>query len=180
MTGRKLCADCCGLLRPGARAVKSQPPVSHQALTPNANLLTQINWRWRERDKLALMTTFDEKTLNPLRTILTVREAELISEISAARQADIAAADDAGIATTDVGDMKDQAGSLERTAIKDAETQRDRDELADVRAALARFKAGTYGVCIDCAQPMDLKRLTALPAAARCMPCQTLFESRMV
>jgi len=142
--------------------------------------LTQINWQAGERHTLIGMTTFDEKTLKPLRAALTSREAELIDEISAAREADIAMADAKGIATTDVGDMKDQASSQERTALKDAEVQRDRDELADVRAALARFNAGNYGICIDCAKPIDATRLTAIPAAARCMACQTQFEARVV
>jgi len=142
--------------------------------------LTQINWQAGERHTLIGMTTFDEKTLKPLRAALTAREAELVGEITAARKADIAAADATDIASTDVNDFKDQAGNEERSALKDAEVQRDRDELADVRAALARFNAGSYGICIDCAKPIDAKRLTAIPAAARCMTCQTQFEAGAV
>ncbi len=126
------------------------------------------------------MNTFDEKTLKPLRACLLVRESELLGEIGAAREADIAAANAIGIAATDVNDLKDQASSRERTTLQDAEVQRDRNELADVRAALARLNHGTYGTCIDCAQPIDLLRLTAIPAAARCMACQTQFESRAI
>ena len=126
------------------------------------------------------MNTFDEKTLKPLRAALRVRQSELLGEIGAARQADIAAANAIGIAATDVNDLKDQAGNRERTTLQDAEVQRDHNELADVRAALARLHDGTYGTCIDCAQPIDLLRLTAIPAAARCMACQTQFESRAV
>ena len=126
------------------------------------------------------MNTFDEKTLKPLCACLLVREIELLGEISAAREADIAAANAIGIAATDVNDLEDQASSQERTTLQDAEVQRDRNELADVRAALARLNDGTYGTCIDCAQPIDLLRLTAIPAAARCMACQTQFESRAI
>ncbi len=68
----------------------------------------------------------------------------------------------------------------QRTTLQDAEVQRDRNELADVLAALARLNDGSYGTCIDCAQPIDLLRLTAIPAAARCMVCQTQFESRAI
>ena len=126
------------------------------------------------------MTTFDEKTLKPLRAALTAREAELVGEITAAREADIAAANAIGVATTDVNDFKDQASSQERAALQDAEVQRDRNELADVRAALARLNVGTYGICIDCAKTIDLPRLTAISAAARCMACQTQLEARAV
>ena len=126
------------------------------------------------------MNIFDEKTLKPLRAALLVRQSELLGEIGAARQADIAAANAIGIAATDVNDLKDQAGSRERTTLQDAEVQRDRNELADVRSALARLHDGTYGTCIDCAQPIDLLRLSAIPAAGRCMACQTQFESRAI
>ena len=126
------------------------------------------------------MTTFDEKTLNPLQAALLAREAQLLSEISAARNVDIAAASASNTATTDVSDFKDQASQQERTALRDAEVQRDRNELADVRAALARLQAGTYGVCIDCEKPLDLQRLMAIASAARCLDCQQKFESRVV
>ena len=115
----------------------------------NANLLTQINRLPREGNILIDMNTFDEKTLKPLRAALLVRQSELLSEIGAARQADIAAANAIGIAATDVNDLKDQAGSRERTTLQDAEVQRDRNELADVRAARARLHEGIYGTCID-------------------------------
>ena len=65
------------------------------------------------------MNTFDEKTLKPLRAALLVRQSELLSEIGAARQADIAAANAIGIAATDVNDLKDQAGSRERTTLQE-------------------------------------------------------------
>lgn len=124
------------------------------------------------------MTFLDKNSVTTLRAVLLVREVELLGEIGAAREADIAVANAIGIAATDVSDLKDQASSRERTTLRDAELQRDRNELADVRAALARFNDGIYGVCIDCAQPIDLQRLTAIPAAARCMACQTQLESR--
>ncbi|MFZ2295430.1 MAG: TraR/DksA C4-type zinc finger protein, partial [Polaromonas sp.] len=56
----------------------------------------------------------------------------------------------------------------------------DRNELADVRAALGRLDDGSYGNCIDCTQLIAPSRLAAIPAAARCMECQTQFESRAV
>ena len=111
---------------------------------------------------------------------LLVRERELVGEIGAEREVDIAVANSIGMAATDVNDLKDQASNWERTTLRDAVVQRDRNELADVRAALARLRDGTYGICIDCEQPIDLSRLTAIPAAARCMACQTQFESRAV
>lgn len=39
-------------------------------------------------------------------------------------------------------------------------------------AALERIDLGTYGTCADCRGQLPEGRLEALPAAARCVPCQ--------
>lgn len=146
----------------------------------NARLLTQINQFLRGKNILGEMNTLTENSFKPLRAWLLARETELLAEIGAAREAAIDAATATGIAATDVNDLEDQASKRERTTLQDAEAQRDHNELADVRAALVRLNDGTYGTCIDCAQPIDLQRLAATPSAARCMVCQTQFESRAI
>ena len=123
------------------------------------------------------MNTLSESTLQPLRIWLLGRESGLLADIGAARDVDVAAAAATDIAATDVNDLEDQASKRERTTVQDAEVQRDHNELSDVRAALVRMSNGSYGTCIDCAQPIDLQRLAAIPAAARCMACQTQTES---
>ncbi|MBT9475280.1 TraR/DksA family transcriptional regulator [Polaromonas sp.] len=123
------------------------------------------------------MNTSTENSFTPLRVWLLAREAELVAEIGAAREADIEAATASGVAATDVNDLEDQASKRERTTLQDAEVRRDRAELSDVRAALARWSNGTFGTCIDCGQSIDFQRLSATPSAARCIACQTLFES---
>ena len=44
--------------------------------------------------------------------------------------------------------------------------------LRDTRAALRRMDDGAFGACIDCEEDISLKRLAAVPWAARCIPCQ--------
>ena len=51
-------------------------------------------------------------------------------------------------------------------------------ELNDVDAALARMRAGSYGVCIDCGEAIAPARLLAYPTATRCIECQQTFEAR--
>ncbi|MDQ1711326.1 MAG: DnaK suppressor protein [Frankiaceae bacterium] len=46
----------------------------------------------------------------------------------------------------------------------------------EVLAALARLDAGTYGVCVECGQPLPEERLDARPEAARCVNCQHDLE----
>ncbi len=69
-----------------------------------------------------------------------------------------------------------------------AETQRQADvthlartatALRDIESALARIENGEYGLCIDCEEPIDLRRLQAHPAALRCARCQQLFETQL-
>jgi DnaK suppressor protein len=49
--------------------------------------------------------------------------------------------------------------------------------LTDVEAALARLADGSYGECIDCGVPIPLARLSAHPAAKRCVGCQEIAEA---
>lgn len=44
-------------------------------------------------------------------------------------------------------------------------------EAAQVRAAIARLDQGRYGACTSCGQPIDARRLEALPTATRCIEC---------
>ncbi len=55
----------------------------------------------------------------------------------------------------------------------DALLQQAELRLRDIDAALARMTAGTYGICIVCARPIDPARLTARPYAATCIACAT-------
>jgi DnaK suppressor protein len=51
-----------------------------------------------------------------------------------------------------------------------------RREIAQIDAALARLEAGEYGVCADCEQDIDPRRLKALPYALLCAECATRRE----
>ena len=51
-------------------------------------------------------------------------------------------------------------------------------ELANVDAALARLRDDSYGVCIDCGDPIAPARLLAYPTATRCIECQETHEAR--
>ncbi|HEX6508201.1 MAG TPA: TraR/DksA C4-type zinc finger protein [Chloroflexota bacterium] len=48
--------------------------------------------------------------------------------------------------------------------------------LQDVKDALARFDAGTYGICENCGKPIDERRLRAFPAARYDIECQAKLE----
>jgi DnaK suppressor protein len=48
--------------------------------------------------------------------------------------------------------------------------------LRQIDAALARLRAGRYGFCSSCSDPIPLARLRALPFATLCVPCQERQE----
>ena len=51
-----------------------------------------------------------------------------------------------------------------------------RRELQQIDAAIARLDAGEYGLCADCEQEIDPRRLKALPYALLCAECATRRE----
>lgn len=69
----------------------------------------------------------------------------------------------------------------DRTALASDYADRERDralsaiemeQIAEIDAALLRIEDGTYGVCVDCAEPISPGRLEILPYATRCVSCQ--------
>jgi RNA polymerase-binding transcription factor DksA len=48
--------------------------------------------------------------------------------------------------------------------------------LAEVEDALARLRAGRYGICERCASPISLERLEILPMSRYCMRCQHCID----
>lgn len=59
-----------------------------------------------------------------------------------------------------------------------AEQLRLRELVARLDAQLAAVERGTYGVCVDCGQPIPEGRLRAVPDAVRCVPCQSRVARR--
>jgi RNA polymerase-binding transcription factor DksA len=47
------------------------------------------------------------------------------------------------------------------------------EEIARIRAALARMEAGEYGVCVTCGEDIAEERLDLLPATPFCRRCAT-------
>jgi DnaK suppressor protein len=52
-----------------------------------------------------------------------------------------------------------------------AKLERERHTLVEIKDALARLKAGDYGVCEACNIAISAARLEALPWARRCVNC---------
>lgn len=68
-------------------------------------------------------------------------------------------------------DWEDRASLLENDEVLDALDASTRGEIAQIRAALARLDAGSYGRCEGCEGRIPEGRLQVLPTATRCVRC---------
>ena len=51
-----------------------------------------------------------------------------------------------------------------------------RQTIVQIERALARMDAGTYGLCINCGEPIAVERLEAIPQAVDCLDCRRKAE----
>jgi DnaK suppressor protein len=74
----------------------------------------------------------------------------------------------------DAADVAFGAGSEEVTShLAELEAR----ELRQVERAMAKIKAGTYGVCEGCSAKIPVERLNALPYSISCVKCQREMEN---
>lgn len=130
--------------------------------------------------KNTLVATDGSEHADPTRSSIDARRDQLQRRADQLRRELYAAGQpglrpDAG-AAAEVEDQKDRASRSEAWRVRDAEEQRDLDELAQVSAALARIEAGSYGHCAECGEPIGELRLAAMPAAECCAACQAERE----
>lgn len=68
-------------------------------------------------------------------------------------------------------DWVDQASDEGAARLLADLTERERAEVAEIDAALARIERGTYGTCLSCSGPVEPGRLKAIPEARQCLAC---------
>ncbi len=104
--------------------------------------------------------------LNALRRTLQSRQTEL--ETGNRKR------DDLTIQTSsDELDRIQYAGDRDRAM----ETlERNSSRLREVQIALGRVGAGTYGVCVECQDEINPRRLAAIPWASTCVACQEAVD----
>lgn len=108
---------------------------------------------------------------------MLVRDADRLQAEIAATELEIgqllrAGGEGAGNDQADVGSNTFERDH-EMTMAKNA-----RESLSQVRAAIVRIEAGTYGVCESCEQPIGKLRLQAFPRVTLCLACKQRQERR--
>ncbi len=68
-------------------------------------------------------------------------------------------------------DSGEQATQLENREVLDALANEATAEVALINKALQRMDEGEYGLCIQCGEQIDDRRLEARPYAQRCIDC---------
>ena len=116
------------------------------------------------------MDTYDTRMAPRFHQLLVERAAQLRKILDA----EALPAESGG--THEVTDFKDAASDATLTAVNEVQATHAAQELEQVLAALRRMTEKTYGICLDCGNPIDLRRLAALPATAYCTACQSIHE----
>jgi DnaK suppressor protein len=76
----------------------------------------------------------------------------------------------------EVGDSIDQATqSLDKEILFEL-SDNERKMLRDIESALRKMEKNNYGLCEHCKNPIEKKRIKALPSARYCMSCQSGSE----
>lgn len=75
-----------------------------------------------------------------------------------------------------VHDSSEEADAEVNFMLKVESLSRHSEEISECLAALERINQGTFGICTDCDEEVELSRLKACPTAARCIRCQSTHE----
>ena len=105
-----------------------------------------------------------------LKNALLTEQARLTEQMAALSE--VAAGDHLGY-----GNHQADDGLLAFEQAKDLAIRINAESLLkQVNGALRRMENGTYGLCVECNQPIDTARLKAIPYAELCMSCQRKRE----
>uniref|UniRef100_A0A831X8E4 Conjugal transfer protein TraR n=1 Tax=Thermorudis peleae TaxID=1382356 RepID=A0A831X8E4_9BACT len=129
------------------------------------------------RGRVGVSTVFDPAWLETMRERLLAHRMDLQRQLAAAQSslsAESQYQEDEGTVATHPADEASDLFSAEVDATLMLALE---DELSRVDAALKRMDSGTYGICVECGQPIEPERLEAIPWAERCIRDQERFEA---
>lgn len=78
----------------------------------------------------------------------------------------------------DLADETDLAASEINQNLTLRLRDRERLLLQKIEGALAKIEKGSYGVCEECEEPIEVKRLEARPVATLCIACKEEQEHK--
>jgi DnaK suppressor protein len=81
-----------------------------------------------------------------------------------------------GMRELELNDEGDHAATSAKTVVDSAILVQQRKELTEIELALDKIKAGTYGICEMCEEPIGLPRLEVKNFARFCIACREITE----
>ena len=84
-----------------------------------------------------------------------------------------------GIAVERSADQLEEIQAASQRALAVCNLDRDFNQLRDARAALRRIEEGDFGICQECDQDINPKRLAAVPWAPFCIRCQEAVDRNL-
>lgn len=75
-------------------------------------------------------------------------------------------------------DPSDRASQETEMSIELRNRDRERRMIRKIEESIARLEIGSYGFCISCGVPINMKRLEARPTATLCLDCKEWDERR--
>ena len=115
-----------------------------------------------------------KKDMEKFRRLLEEKKQSLSSDLAKTRSAEEETTEES------TQDIADKAVSSYTREFLYSLTDGERSTLLQIDDAIGRIDDATYGMCINCGQPMAEKRLTAVPWAPYCVDCQELAEKGML
>ena len=118
------------------------------------------------------MDTYTDTLAPRFAQLLARREAELSALLAASDTVE----ERVQAQQHDVVDFKDVAAGETLATVEQAQAEHAAHELEQVLAARHRLDDHSFGQCRDCGEPIDLRRLLAMPATPFCTACQAIHE----
>jgi DnaK suppressor protein len=112
------------------------------------------------------------KELERFKKVLLIQKTELLNNTRKLLK------EESQLSSDDLADETDLASgeSLQNMARRLGD--RDRLYIQKIESALAKIQGGSYGVCEECEEPIEVKRLEARPVATLCFACKEEQEHK--
>lgn len=116
------------------------------------------------------MTHLTVQQLSQLRSLLTQQQADIQHRLKNNEHYGLQESmrDSTGELSEIDNHPADAATELYNRSMDISLLERDEHELDNIDAALSAMDKGTYGLCIDCGNPIPMERLSAIPSTRYC------------
>lgn len=114
----------------------------------------------------------EAKTLAKYRKMLLEEKQRILNNSKNALQNELALSPD------DLPDETDLAASEVNQNLVFKLRDRERQLLSKIDEAMARIEEGSFGTCMDCEEPIEVRRLEARPVSTLCVACKERQEHK--